>query len=619
MKAIFRIFALLVCVSWAWAEFDGLPDYVKTNLGAVQKYPRASNILLWAKEAYTLNDDGSQVYEWHGFRWIPDEAARDNFGDPHVMYRDGKQQLDILTARTYTRDGRKIDSTPQNAFNSIVPENGQDKAPDYADFRQMVITLLGLENGCISELHYRLTLAKPLWPWIEGRTYFREPYPVIARELIVTVPQGTKLNYRSDRGAPEPLINGTTYTWKVTEQKGYLEEDLHGHRMLLPNAAFSSAKDWTQVSGELKARIQTSLTGTIVTPASLRKALAKATSDEAKLDTIKTWVRERYNRLEFEHPEFGLTLRSAADILQAGYGNSLELAVLVANLATEAGVNVQVVPMFLPDAPIASLATFHGALLCVKVDGLRFYCDPLEPRSEFAQAELLGSVILDGAPDAVQPEEFRCRAKSPYILLALSLDNLSVDTLRGRGTFSAYGEWGVYEKVRADGADGFLNDLVKLDGFVVDEATVRTLEPARTTANVIVDFTFHAAALDTADGRSILSLSAIEYLPYAGSAPMMLTAREFPQWIPLPGEISLHMEAPVPDGWTMEQRPTTGSKMWDWSEGNIRCEIAEGHFVFNRTLKLAREWIAPDGWPGFRAWMLDSGPRASNTVVFQTK
>jgi hypothetical protein len=619
MKAILRVFALLMCVSWAWAEFDGLPDYVKANMSAVQKYPRASNILLWAKETYTLNADGAQIYEWHAFRWIPDEAARDNWGDPHVTYRDGKQQLDILTARTYTRDGRKIDSTPQNAFNSIIPENGQDKAPDYSDFRQMVITLLGLENGCVSELHYRLTTATPLWPWIEGRIYFRESYPVIAHELAVTVPQGTKLNYRSDRGAPEPAINGTVYAWKATEQKGYLEEDLRGHRMLLPNVAFSSAKDWPQVSGELKARLQASMAGDIVPPASLKKALAQATSDEARLDTIKTWVRERCNKLEFEHPEFGLTLRSAGEILQTGYGNSLELAVLVAKLADAVGVQVQVAAMFLPDAPVPSLATFHGALLCVKLDGLRFYCDPLEPRSEFTQTDLLGSVILDSTPDTEQPEAFSCRTKLPYMNLTLAIDDLSADTLHGHGTFSAYGEWGVYEKARADGAEQYLNDFARLNGFAVDEAIMRTLEPARMAANVVVDFTFHAAALDTAEGRHILALNALDFAPYVKDAPLMLSAREFPQWIPLPGEITLRMEAPVPDGWAMERKPATGTKMWDWSEGRTRCDVADGRMIFERTLKLAREWIAPDGWLGFRAWMLDSGPCASNSIIFQTQ
>ncbi|MCX6600962.1 MAG: DUF3857 domain-containing protein [bacterium] len=615
MRTLLRMLALLVCASFAFAEFNGLPDYVQTKLSALQKYPRASSILLWARESHALDADGSQIYEWHSFRWIPDEAARDNYGDPHVAYVEGRQTLDILTARTYTRDGRRIDSTPHNAFNAIVPE-GLDKALDYADFRQMVITLLGLENGCVSELHYRLTTAKPLWPWIEGRVYFREEYPVISRELVVTVPPGAVLNYRCDRGAPDPAISNGTYTWKMTEQPGYLAEDLQDHRLLLPNVVFSSAADWPQVTNELRSRLETALAGDISVPSSLRDGLLKATSDEARLDTIKTWVRDRFNRLEFEHPDFGLTLRPMPQVLESGYGNSLELAALVSKLAGTTGVNAQVAAWFLPDAPVPSLHAFHGALLSVKLDGLRFYCDPLEPRAEFTQAQLLGTTILDLDPDAVQPEEFRCRARSPYVNLTIALDDLTADTLRGHGTFSSSGEWGIYEKMRPTDPAKYVAEIVHVAGLTIDEATVKTLEPARISANAVVEFTFHASALDTADGRRILPLTLLDFKAYAGGAPLNLTEREFAQWIPLPGEITLHVEAPLPAGWRMERQPASASPTWDWSQGVTRCEIRESRLIFERTLKLAREWIAPSGWKGFRAWMLDADTRPVNVVVF---
>jgi len=68
----------------------------------------------------------------------------------------------------------------------------------------------------------------------------------------------------------------------------------------------------------------------------------------------------------------------------------------------------------------------------------------------------------------------------------------------------------------------------------------------------------------------------------------------------------------------MERGPAAGSPMWDWSQGVTRCEVSENRLIFERTLKLAREWIAPDGWKGFRAWMLDADTRPVNAVVFET-
>jgi hypothetical protein len=385
----------------------------------------------------------------------------------------------------------------------------------------------------------------------------------------------------------------------------------------LPNVAFSSAADWPQVTNEFRSRLDSALTGDIEVPPSLRDQLLRATSDETRLDTIKTWVRGRFNRLELEHPDFALTLRPVPQVLESGYGNSLELAALVSKLAGTAGVNTQVATWFLPDAPVPSLHAFHGALLSVKLDGLHFYADALDPRDEFTQAQLLGGMILDSDRGAAQPEEFRCRARSPYLYLTIALDDLMADTLRGHGTFSSFGEWGIYEKMRETDPAKYLAEIVHLPGLTVDEAMVKTLEPARITASTVVEFTFHASALDTADSRRILPLALLDFKPYADGAPLNLTEREFAQWIPLPGEITLHVEAPLPAGWRMERGPAAGSPTWDWSQGVTRCEIRESRLIFERTLKLAREWIAPSGWKGFRAWMLDAEARAANSVVFE--
>ncbi|RQV94797.1 DUF3857 domain-containing protein, partial [bacterium] len=154
MKRTMTILAILLLVSQSFAAFTGLPAAVEKALPEINKYPIASSVLLWADETYELTADGKQVYEWHSFRYIPDEAGRDNWGDPHVAFVKDKETLEILTSRAYTADGRTIDSTPENAFNEITPEELQH-APELTLFRQMVITHLGLENGCIVELHYR--------------------------------------------------------------------------------------------------------------------------------------------------------------------------------------------------------------------------------------------------------------------------------------------------------------------------------------------------------------------------------------------------------------------------------------------------------------------------------
>ena len=366
MKKLVTLLALLATASFALAAFQGLPDHVQKNLGAIQKYSKACSILLWVKDGYTLHADGSKLYERHEFRYLPDEAARDNYGDPHVPYVSGRDTLEILTARCYTADGRRIDATPHNAFNPIIPEGGLDLAPDYSDFRQMVVTILGLENGAIAELHYRVTTYTPQFPWLEGRVYFREESPVIARELTVTVPETATLMFVGDRGVSDPTVSGSAYKWTMGEQAGYLAEDLGGHRVLLPNVAFSTAKDWEQIRTALRDRVNAAISGELILPASLKSALIGQTTDEAKLTAIKSWVYERFPELHdgaYHHADLNFVLRPAARVLQSGYGNDFEVAVLVATLAAHAGIEVDVVPVFVPESPVPFLHEYAGTLL----------------------------------------------------------------------------------------------------------------------------------------------------------------------------------------------------------------------------------------------------------------
>jgi hypothetical protein len=190
---------LWIFVLPAFADFASLPDGVEANVAAIKKYPKAASILLWVKDSYVQQSGGAQVYEHHEFRYLPDEAARDNWGDPHIAYIDGVQKMDVLAARAYTADGRTIDATPDNAYNPVTPDE-LDHAPDFSSFRQLVVSLLGLENGCIAELNYRITTEHPVCPWLWGRVYFREEVPTVARELAVEVPAGIRLNYAVDHG-----------------------------------------------------------------------------------------------------------------------------------------------------------------------------------------------------------------------------------------------------------------------------------------------------------------------------------------------------------------------------------------------------------------------------------
>jgi len=612
MKQVSILLALLLASVVARAEFTGLPENVRTNLAAIQKYPTASSILLDCRESYTLNDDGSQVYEWHSFRYFPDEAARDAFGDPRINYAEGRQTVSVLRARTYTLDGRQIDCTPENAYNPVVADE-MDLAPEFGEYRQLVVTLLGLENGSISEMHYRITTPKPLIPWLEGRVYLREEVPVISRAMVVQCPAGVALNYKGDHGAPEPNVTGSQYVWTLGEQSGYLAEDLSGHRELLPSVEFTTAKSWSDVCIWLSGRLTVASADPITIPESLRDAVSGIGTVNGQVDAIKTWVGERFRKVHFEHPEFKHTLRTAQQIMNSGYGTGFELALLVQSLAADWKIKSELYPRF-ENPVVPSLCDWTDPVLNVHPDfGGEYLTDALAPTSEIAIA-FASTTILDLATCEPREQTHKSNA-TPHVSLWLTLADLKMDTVEGHGAMISTGNWGIAELVQENGAEEYLNQWVTLPGFVCTSAKVRELSPHR----VALDFDFTISALDTADNFRVLPLSALDFSSVMGGAPWGLPTREFAQAVPHEGEIAIHLEAPLPDEWELTRKPSNSSETWDWSSGEISCKLDDGRLVYDRKLKLAREWVAPSGWKGLRSWIIESGPRPNHNAVFRTK
>jgi|GEM_PF-3530252 len=613
MKRVLLLLTMLLTASSVFAEFNGLPENIRDNLAGIHKYSKASSILLSCSEVYSLNADGSKIYEWHSFRYFRDEAARDAWGDPRINFAEGRQTVEILRARTYTSDGRQIDCTPENAFNPVVPDE-MDIAPEFSEYRQLVVTLLGLENGSISEFHYKVSTPKPLLPWLEGRAYLRDEMPTLTREFTVVIPEGSTLTYQGDRGAPEPTTSGSRYDWKIGEQAGYLADDLAGHKEILPNVSFSTAKGWEQICTELKRRIDATSTAKLKIPTSLSEELVGNLTVDSRFEMIKKWVSERFNKKHFDHPEFPLSLRPADQVLSTGYGNGLELAVLLKSLATSLNIRCELFPRFSPKPLVPSVHDWVDPVLAIHPDfGPAYLTDALAPRSEL-RYDLASSMILD-LTTCKERETPGHVSGSPHFNLWLSLSGLDQDTVTGHGSLISMGSWGVIELNQEKGVTKYLNSLVTLPGFSCTSAKPKELSERR----VAIDFEFTLSVLDTADDFKILPLAALDLTDMVKDAPWAMPSREFPQAIPLIGEIAVHIDTAIPEQWQAARKPTGNSETWDWSTGEMNCDVMDGRLVYSRQLKLAREWLAPSGWGAFRTWMIESGPRPNNCIVFEPK
>jgi hypothetical protein len=603
MRQIIITLSLLVSLSLASAAFVGLPEEVASKLPAIKANPLASSILLWANESYELTDDGKQIYEWHSFRYLPDDMARDAWGDPHVAYIEGRENLEILASRAYTPDGRQVESTPWNAYNPITPEALQF-APDLTQFRQMVVTHLGLENGCIVEFQYRITRSNPVLPWFEGRVELREEAPTIYRTLNVKVPKDINLTCKSLNGAPEAVANGSSLTWTVQNVPGYHPDDLAGHRELLPQVVFSSAKDWPAIQSEFLRRVTDAQDAPLTLPKSLEEAIWKAPDPRSKLDSIRTWISERFASYHFAHSEFAVSMRNTANVLNTGYGNQLELATLVSQILNTNGIQNTVVLKSKGNVPVPALVDFEQALLSVDLKDQIVLCDPMQPSGELLKNYLADYTLtyLDGKPKYAEEDRF----SSDLFMMTIVLNELNADTLTGTGTLEALGSVSLRNVIEG---------LIDWEGFACTQATVRELTVDKTA----VSFEFTAPALEDLDDYRVLPLSLIDFGMSAPTAPMKLPERQFSQLLFGPTGLKLEIRGMIPDEWELVHMPEAVSLASEFGKANVIMDVKKGQkrFEFTRSMLITTDRIAPSDWPTYRKWVFASYPQDSNEILFK--
>ncbi len=178
------------------------------------RYRDADAVVLYDSLVVTLGSDNHISKRRHRAVMLFTDNAINRYGDPRILFNAATQDLTILAARVRMRDGRFVDAQ-KNAVNQTTPF-ALDLAPDYVDWQETVVTHMGIEKGCIAELHYVIADRNPS-PYLSGVEVFSAEDPTEERVLVVKLPQRMTLKFSSLRGEeppPDASANGA-WAWTV--------------------------------------------------------------------------------------------------------------------------------------------------------------------------------------------------------------------------------------------------------------------------------------------------------------------------------------------------------------------------------------------------------------------
>jgi hypothetical protein len=530
--------ALLTLLALAEAP----PDLAEAD----RRFPDADAVILRWTQSFTSLEDGTRVRRDHRHVLLRDARAYGRYADQRIDWRDSTDRLTIHTARTWLPGGGTLD-VPHYAVNLASPGDVAGW-PAFADWRQTIVSFMGLAPGAVVELDYEIAQTPGATPFFAGELRVGERDPTVWREVSFASPPSRPIRAV---GLDLPPLAGEG-RWVLGPVDAWPDEPRGPHWLAAaPRIRFTDAQD--------AAAFARSFLDPASAAAGPDEAVAKFARDaagddpdpETRLKGLAERLRAGFTVLDSPRAWAARSCRPAGESLDSGYGNPLEAAALLAAGARSLGFSVRLRlaldrSLFEPAAPTDG--AFAGLLVEASGGGLG---EPvaLEFRRGTVRLEgaFSGLAVLDPGAEG-RPLAIPARGESGSLLrvtgaLALGPDGKLEGVLRVVLTGLFFDPAAVAEtKAREAFLSGLAGKVVS--GLGVSGHSILELTPDRLEVRLEVS----SPPLPKAAGCFVLELGEV---PIALSAfPLPLDSPERRTPVVLPGpfreEVDVVVRAPGP-------------------------------------------------------------------------
>jgi hypothetical protein len=604
----------VACLTVAWIALTGPGCQAAQALaqpGAAAQSPQAAPpdavIERW-EQRWTLEPDGTLRRREHKkIRMVTTRLER-LLGDPRLDHCTGTDELIIHTARTIRPDGT-VQPVPEYAINLVGPDDVAGW-PAYRDWRQTVVSAVGIEPDAVVELDYEVVTRAGMVAWLEADLNLQAAQPITERIVSVTLPEGLPLHYRLDRAQPVAApAEGATgqYVWRFTNLPAVPSE--------------SQSPPWKESCGRLRfticpsagawtaahlTRVEQASMPDKAIQAFVTKAAKEETEPRARLVAVVKKLRDTFNLVNSPKTIRDLSCRSASEVFATNYGNPLEAGALFAAAMHALGHTPTVyLAVSTPawDVALPTASDLAGVIVSIDLPDGTVYVHPghgvfrnpgtwgghallqVDPAGQVRSLPLLGRGEADGSELHVSGT------------IDLDAEGSATGELRVRLTGA------FYDPDSLDSADsqskrlkGILDGV--LSGFEIRKHSVTALS-----ADVF------QATVSVASKEPLQSLGTNRVLPL-GSGPASLADFPMPldrsdrrNDVRLAGRFreSVDLTIKLPKAWSATVLPATmPAAAGDWGRAEQIVEETDGSVRFHRTIEVRQDTLSPAVFAGLR-------------------
>jgi transglutaminase-like putative cysteine protease len=611
--------------------------------------PADAVIELWDQH-WTQNADGSTVYHETQHVRLNSERAYHDFADPRITFNASTDRLEVLAARVKLPDGTYRE-LPDYAKIEVAP-NASAGWPAFANIRQRLLVMSGIEPGCVVELEYKITTGGrdstspyPARPYVAADLRVDHHYPIEKRTITVDAPAGVEVRWATSN-LPTTAVQSGTNRWTFTDLPAAADEPQSPlWQTCHPRVAFSTAGLASRWLASATARLEAAADQSEL----ISKLAGEWTKDQEdpsdKLRALQEKLASSFNFVEFPVAWRPAAVRPASQVLECNYGLPAEAAAALLALARAAG--LPVLPGILvndavwnKDVPQDGLVAAYVVLLVDKRAGDQLPRGAGQGDSPYAALDSgrppeiwdphLGRILHEGrwagytllpVPDVLlprtliepwaSPDESRCQLRGK---LTLADDG----NVSGNVTLRTSGLFATSESLRS--TDAQRSRASTLLGRVVPDLKVESVVVKTLAAGEFEVSAQVKSSKPLKKARERYSLRLAEDGPFLADVPLPLAVsrRETGVHVPGPFDEDIDLTLEWPEKWRLEIRPgEVKGATGEWGAVEQTASVDQQRLVVHRHTRITHGELSPADFQMLRAALNELRSEYARTLVLK--
>jgi Tfp pilus assembly protein PilF/transglutaminase-like putative cysteine protease len=352
------------------AEYLENPAELATAAQRTPPSAVANAITLADVRVEQVRDNGLSTVREQQIYYIANQQGARTFSTRNVQYAPGSQQLRILHARVYKRNGQVLEAE----------EAGEGGVADtnvamYYDVRSRTLRYPALEPGDVVELDYRIsptTKENPYGDYFGGLVVFRSKLPEQLQRYVLITPAERRFNVLEQRMEPARVTmrgDQRVYKWEARNQQA-LSSEPRGPALtdIAPYVHVSTFQSWEELGRWYSQLIapQFALDGALRD--AYKSLLKDAHTEQERISAIHQFVLRNTHYVAMEFGIYSYKPYRVSQVYARRFGDCKDKASLMIALLRNAGIEADIAlvrtrRLGAVDPRATSIAQFNHAIV----------------------------------------------------------------------------------------------------------------------------------------------------------------------------------------------------------------------------------------------------------------